>query len=655
MLDTALILAAMGCWLAASLLAPLLPRTGSQDDRPYLALGLLGALLAIAVSIHVLLTGEPSFLEFAYCGLPARIELDALSAAFLLPLHLVAGLGIVYGRDYWPLASRKGAGRSVRFFFALLVASLSLVFLARQGILFLTGWEGMAICAFFLIGTDHEKPEVKRASWIYLLCTHTGTLLLIAMVVLLAQRDGGLMWRPGQPTSPLDTAILVLALLGFGFKAGLVPLHFWLPEAHAWAPSHVSAILSSVMLKAGIYGFMRVSGLVQAVPLVFGGVLLVVGAITALYGVINALAQGDYKRLLAYSSIENIGIIAMGLGLGWTGRATHQPWIAALGFGGAILHVWNHSVFKSLLFFGAGSLLHATGTRRIDALGGLAPRMPKTALLIFPGVLAVAALPPFNAFLSEWFLYRGFFSCLSQGGSWAVSLALPALALTGGLAAVAFAKFFGFLFLGTPRSHEASHAHDPSCGMWAPMALLAGLCLAMGLGSFALLPLLDHVVAVLAPESVGLLVPGLGWDLQVLAWMLFLLLLVASGCWLWLRPSRREKAERPGTWDCGYAQPTGRMQYTGSSFSDGWAALLPGVKSRIRRIRKLFPKPVAFHSTFQDAVGEAFLEPRVDRTAKRLLRFRQLQQGHLSAYILYILVALLGVFLWMLARPRLLG
>lgn len=652
MLDIILILSALGCWLAASLI-PALP---FEDERPYLGLGLLGALLALAGGIHVLATGASSAVEFTFWNLPARIEVDTLSAAFLLPLNLVAGLGILYASDYWPLAERRGTGRPVRAFYALLAASLMLVFTARQGILFLMAWEVMALAAFLLIGTESEKPEVQRASWIYLMCTHTGTLLLIAAVVLLAHRCGGLLWIPltGVPGTAQDAVILALALLGFGFKAGLVPLHFWLPEAHAWAPSHVSAILSGVMLKAGIYGLIRFSTLVPATPGFLGGTVLTLGAVTAVYGVLNGLAQGDYKRLLAYSSIENIGIIGIGLGLGWTGRATHEPWLTALGFGGAIFHVWNHSMFKGLLFFGAGSLLHGTGTRRIEVLGGMAKRMPRTAMVLFPGILAVSALPPFNAFLSEWFLYRGLLSSLQRGDSWATGLALPALALTGGLAAVAFAKFYGFVFLGEPRSEAVAHAHDPGRGMLGPMIALAVLCLALGLGSVALLPVLDRILAVIAPEFPPLLVIGLKRDLAWLSLVLALLLALGLGGFAWLRRCRRSP-ERPPTWDCGYARPTARMQYSGSSFADGWAQLVPGYRVWARRLKGAIPKPAALRTEFQDAVGEGYLEPRLQRLTERLLQFRQLQHGHLSLYLLYILMALLGVFLWLLARPRLLG
>jgi NADH:ubiquinone oxidoreductase subunit 5 (subunit L)/multisubunit Na+/H+ antiporter MnhA subunit len=247
--------------------------------------------------------------------------------------------------------------------------------------------------------------------------------------------------------------------------------------------------------------------------------------------------------------------------------------------------------------------------------------------------------------------------CSSDLGSRLAPLALPALALTGGLAAVAFAKFFGFAFLGEPRSEAAARAHDPSPAMLAPMGILALLCLGLGLGSLLLLPLLERVIGVLAPEATGLLLPGLRWDLGLLSGMLALLLLLggAGAGWL-LRRRRPEAAEnRPPTWDCGYARPTARMQYTGSSFSDGWAAFLPGVKAPARRIRALFPRAASFRTDLQDAIGDGQILPRVEGLAERLRRFHQLQQGHLAVYLLYILLALLGVFLWLLLRPRLLG
>jgi hydrogenase-4 component B len=656
MLAVALVLVAACCWLGAACLA----LSARVDERWSRWLGSLGALLATLGALLVLVTGTPSHLEFPFWRGPARLEVDALSAAFLLPLQLVAVLGLLYGREYWPLDLPKGSGRTLRGWYGCLVAAMTCLFVARHGLAFLLAWELMAMAAFLLIGTEHEKPEVRHAAWVYLVCTHTGTALLTAMVILLAYRSGGLLWLPlpAGTASALDVWILPLAILGFGFKAGLLPLHFWLPSAHASAPSHVSAILSAVMLKTGIYGILRISSLMPAIPHGFGSALLALGALSAVYGVGNALAQRDYKRLLAYSSIENLGIIAMGLGLGLAGRASHDPWLVALGFGGAIFHVWNHAIFKSLLFFGAGNILHATGTRDMEALGGLAARMPRTALLLFPAVLAVSALPPFNAFLSEWFLYRGIFASLSRGYPWSAALALVALAFTGGLAAVAFAKFYGILFLGTPRSAAVEHAHDPSPTMLVPMAILAGLCLLTGLAGLLLLPCLDRIVAVVAPGSAPLLATGLRVDLRILAGAEALLLVCGLLAYQWWRrsqPAPEPTLLPPPTWDCGYAVTVPRAEYTGSSFSDAWAPLQPGLKARIRRIAALFPKPVAFRSEFRDPVGELIVEPRVASLAQRLLRFRGLQPGYLSIYILYVLLALLGVFLWLLLRGRVVG
>jgi len=650
MLVVALLLVSMGCWIGAGLLG-----LAGADDRAPVGLGLLGSLLAFGAALAVLLGAPATTLVFRFWGAPAFLEVDALSAAFLLPLHLVAGLALVYGKAYWPPDAPKGSGRWVRGCFGLLVASMNLVFIARQGVLFLVAWEAMAMSAMLLMATEHERPEVMRGAWVYLACTHAGTLLLTAMVILMAQRLGGYGWYVSSPFPRpfLDGLILVLALLGFGFKAGLVPLHFWLPAAHAGSPSHVSAILSAVMLKAGVYGVLRVSGLLPPVPHL-GGAVLALGALTALHGVGCALAQRDCKRLLAYSSVENIGIIFMGVGLGWAGRAMQNPWIAALGFGGALLHVWNHAAFKSLLFFGAGSVLHATGTRDMERMGGLAAWMPATAMAVFPGVLAVSALPPFNGFVSEWLLYRGFFAACLGGGAWTEGLALTALAVTGGLAGVAFAKFFGFVFLGVARSPEAEAAHDPGPAMLGPMRVLAGLCLALSLGSALLLPLLDRVVAILYPGPGPLLAQGLDRELWLFAAMAALLLGLGAGALLWLR-SPAPRPVRPGTWDCGYARPTARMQYSASSFADGWGEFMPGLKSRVRRIKALFPHSIGFHSGFLDPVGEGFVAPRAERLAERLQRYRGLQQGQLPMYLLYILVTLVGMFLWLVLRDRWLG
>lgn len=655
MLALNFVLLGAALWLGSGFAA-----LGRPSERIALPLSLLGSIVGVVGAVLCLAQGSAGTLDFTFASFPARLAIDVLSAAFLLPLFIVAGLGALYGSSYWPLDAPKGTGRSLRFFYALLVMGMAFVFLARQGIFFILVWEVMAVSAFFLIGTDHEDAKVRRAAWVYLMATHLGTVLLTVMVILLARRSGGWLWIPmlGASSPKLDTTILILAIVGFAFKAGWIPFHFWLPAAHAGSPSHVSAILSAVMLKAGIYGVLRVSGFLPWIPTGVGGALLLLGAATALYGVFYALAERDFKRLLAYSSIENLGVIGMGIGLGLTGRATHDTWLTALGFGAAILHVWNHAAFKSLLFFGAGSVLHATETRDIEVLGGLASRMPRTARVLFPGILAVAALPPFGAFVSEWVLYRGLFAALMRGYPWSAGLALPALALVGGLAAVAFAKFFGFVFLGSPRSAVAEKAHDPHLPMLLPMGILGGLCLALGLGSAWLLPSVDRVVAILAPGVSGMLAPTVGVELRMIGGLAGALLVLGGLAWFWVRrPSGVTAPPLPDlpTWGCGYSAPTARMQYSADSFSDGWAGLLPGNRKRMRRLKIIFPAPSSFSTELIDSFGLGFLEPRVERLVARAMRLRRLQPGFLTVYLLYILLALLGVFLWMLARPWLIA
>ena len=301
----------------------------------------------------------------------------------------------------------------------------------------------------------------------------------------------------------------MLALIGFGFKAGLMPLHVWLPGAHANAPSHVSAVMSGVMLKMGVYGIVRMTALLPVTAVWWGGTLLAVGAITGVAGIAFAIGQHDLKRLLAYSSIENIGIIAMGLGLALLGRSQNRPDWVMLGLGGALLHVWNHGLFKSLLFFNAGAIIHAAHTRDMDRMGGLAKRMPRAMALFVVGAVAICALPPLNGFASEWLLYIGLFRTLGLGGEPgfpAAAMAAVSLAMIGALAVACFVKLFGTVFLGSPRGETADHAHDPSASMMIPMIVLAAGCVCIGLFPMIATGLLENAVRTWAtlPDADGI-------------------------------------------------------------------------------------------------------------------------------------------------------
>ena len=375
-------------------------------------LAVLGAGLGLAGLGFFWTSGDtrPIVLPWSLLGAEFSVGVDGLSAIFLAPIFLISLLGNFYGLGYWKQTEHPRTGRKLRLFYGTMTAGMALLVIARNSILFLFGWEIMAVSAFFLIATDDDEKEVREAGWLYLVATHTATLCLFAVFALLHAVHGSFTLAPSNsPTVPSGTsaAIFVLALVGFGFKAGLMPLHVWLPTAHAAAPSHVSAYMSGVLIKMGVYGLLRVTSLMGDLPVYFGVVLLGLGVVSGVLGVAFAIGQHDLKRLLAYHSIENIGIIVMGIGLAMIGRSLGRADWIILGLSGSLLHVWNHALFKALLFLSAGSIIHSTRTREIDHLGGLAKAMPWTSFCFLAGSVAICGLPPLNGFVSEFLIYLG--------------------------------------------------------------------------------------------------------------------------------------------------------------------------------------------------------------------------------------------------------
>lgn len=631
----------------------LLRRSGAADPWIATALNGIGSILGLAGLVLHARTGEA---QAALLGtLPVgRISfaLDSLSALFLLPILVISALGSLYGASYW--GEHPENGRGLRLWWGIMTASMMAVVLAADAVLFLVAWEAMALAAFFLICTEEERPEVRRASWIYLAATHAGTLCLIAFFALLGHAQGSFALWPslsGQAPSWLTTALFALGIAGFGLKAGLMPLHVWLPGAHANAPSHVSALLSGVLLKIGIYGVVRVFGLLAEPPVWWGGVLIGLGAVSGVLGIALAMAQQDLKRLLAYSSIENVGIVAIGVGLASIGRSLGLADLVVLGLGGALLHVLNHSLMKPLLFFSAGSLLHATGTRQVSALGGLARAMPRTFALFAVGALAICGLPPLNGFASELLLYVGLLRAgvLAGTSDWAwAALAAPALALIGALALASFVKVMGVAFGGVPRTAAAARAHDPGPGMLAAMLALASGCLLVGLvPNVALAPLRAALVA--WDPRLGAAAPPLG-ALVPLAWISaggVLLIAVALGVGVLLR-GRLARSASVVTWDCGYARPTSRMQYGDSSFSETLVRLFHwAVRSRQAppELAGPFPTTTEFRSEVPDAVLDRMVLPLLAAADRGLSRLRVLQRGPVQMYLLYVLFAVVALLL----------
>ena len=647
---------------------------GAVIDRRSLAGQYLATLLSAAGSIcglyavgNWLAAGGDSDLRLAWALVPGadfHVGLDGLSAAFLLPIFVISGLGSIYGLGYWRQSEHADNGRKLRLFYGLCAAGMAFLVVARNSVVFLFGWEVMALSAFMLVATEDDQPSVAEAGWVYLVATHAATLTLFALFATLAALVGTFdLPADGSRLSPAAAnVVFLLALVGFGFKAGIMPLHVWLPSAHANAPSHVSALMSGVLIKMGVYGMLRVFSFLPEPPLWWGGLLLALGVVSGVIGLAFAIAQQDFKRLLAYSSIENIGIISIAAGLALLGRSMHRADWVLLGIGGAVWHVWNHALFKSLLFYCAGAVIHAVETREINLLGGLGKRMPWTALCFLVGATAVCGLPPLNGFVSELLIYIGLFGTLgipeSAGAALpGASLAAPGLALIGALAVACYATVFGGVFLGAPRSSRVEHAHEARPTTLAPMFLLAGACLFVGLAPGLVAPGVDRAILTwvsAAPEAAEL-TPGLlplaeraplGW-LSAMGLGLVALMAAGGAALAWrLRPQFSSSSV---TWGCGYSAPTARMQYTSTSFAEITTGLFRwALFPRIRRpkIEELFPQAASFETATPDSVLARIVEPGLRWLADRCLWFRVFQQGKVQAYLFYVFAALLLLLIW---------
>ncbi|MEI6385047.1 MAG: proton-conducting transporter membrane subunit [Spirochaetota bacterium] len=667
-----LILVAIALSALSGILPWLLPFPERARQVSTTALLSVGSLLGVAGTAFAL--GETTN---AYVSLPWFLPsgaflagLDGLSAAFLVPVFAIGTLGSVYGLGYWKASAHPGTWRRLGLSWGALVAAMALVLVARDAVLFLVAWELMALASWLAATVESDKPEVRRAGWVYLVATHVGTLFLFAMFSYWRNATGSFTLEavPGLGPAAAGT-LFMLSLVGFGMKAGLVPLHFWLPGAHANAPSHVSALMSGVMIKLGIYGIFRMSSLLPRPEFWWGWTLLGIGALSAVAGISWSIAGRDLKRVLAYSSVENMGIIAMGGGLALLGRASGRADLTLLGMGGALLHVWNHGLFKSLLFLDAGAVIHASGTRSIDRMGGLARSMPVSAILFGLGCVAISALPPLNGFVGEWLMYLGFWRSV-QGGV----VALPAvgsgaavLAIVGAIALAGFVRVFGMVFLGTGRAEpvEGTNRKDPSIVMLLPMIALAAACLVIGLFSAPFVGLAGLVAAAWAsmPAEAGSL-PDLAPTLPItIAAVVLVALALSIGLLLWRRVAaartgalRRSSAAIPGahaaavpTWDCGYAAPTARMQYTASSFAEfparSLSILLP-FRREARLPKGALPGPSSFSREAPDPVLDLAVRPLFAFASRQLGRAKILQQGQTQMYLAYVLAVTVVLLVW---------
>ncbi len=586
--------------------------------------------------------------------------IDPLSAFFILVISVMSFLGTLYAIGYIkPYLNKNKLISSHFFFLSILIVSMLLVVTVQNSLFFLIVWEIMSLSSFFLVIFENERKEVISAGINYLITMHIAVLFLVSGFIILTLKSGNADFLSFKTVlginTPLSTAVFILLFIGFGIKAGFVPFHTWLPKAHPAAPSHISGIMSGVMIKTGIYGILRILSLMSIPSLEISYFVLIISVISALFGVLYAIAQHNLKRLLAYHSVENIGIIGIGIGTGMLGLAYHNTLIATLGFAGGILHILNHSIFKELLFLGAGAIYNKTHIINIEKLGGLIKAMPYTAVLFLIGSVAITGLPPLNGFISEFLIYLGILHNFEINSPLVLIisvLSIAALALVGTMALLCFTKAFSIVFLGLPRAEEAgSVKEDVSLIMLLPMGILALLSFLIGLFPQYALYIVKNPVTMLlkAPEySFESIIPINILNIISLSGLGFILLFIFIYS---LRNLllKNKKVDRYKTWDCGYQAGTARMQYTASSYASPFLSFLKPLFIKefdVKRPKELFPEVAHFKLHIQDIFEFYLIAPVMKLNKKFLQRFYWIQNGSTQQYILYgllfLIIALIG-------------
>ena len=669
--------AAIGLSIASGLSA--LPADRYPSILRRIAFPLLGLSAAASIAVcFISLSGAQSVTVELPLGLPWlkwHLHLDLLSAFFLGIIGVITLAISVFGPGYVREYTHGDYSLAILgLMTGLFVAGMQLVTVAADAFAFMVAWELMSVASYFLVAFEHQEAANRRAAFLYLLMAQVGAILILLGFGVLAAFAGDFSFTSMRAStlSPLWSSVtFALALCGFGMKAGIVPLHVWLPEAHPVAPSHISALMSGVMLKIAVYGFIRVVfGLLGTPHWSWGVVLLVVGSVTSLYGVLYALVQHNLKRLLAYHSVENIGIIFIGLGLSLIFFSTGQPGFGVLGLIAALFHTLNHALFKSLLFLGAGALAQHGHEQDLEHMGGLIRRMPWTALFFLMGCISISALPPFNGFVSEWLTFQAALqaTALESGVLRAViPIAAAVLVLSGALAAACFVKVYGVAFLGQARTRRVRHAREASTGMVVSQGSLAFLCLLFGVFPTNMVAALSLVTRELTGHGVAAATHG-GWlwltpvAPSVASYSAPLVFLGVSaalcawgGVYLLLRKRRRQApVPRRDPWDCGFGPLTPRMQYSASAFAMPIRHIFrPAWRLQEEKVRKPDPllstRPLQIHYLVQaDDVSWHHLYRPVERLVlEAARRVGRIQTGHLRHYLAYSFFTLIAL-LWLI-------
>ncbi len=645
--------------IAGMITIPLLPP--SIRAKGNFLFVLMIAVITTIPAVKVL-TGDTVHIEINKTFVFGNISLniDSLSAWFILIINLTCINGAFYGIGYMKQYDQQKANLSMHWtMFLLFQSSMLWICMVQNGLAFLIVWELMSISSFLLVIFDHKNKATLRAGINYLVQMHIGVLFLTSAFIWVYFSEGSFEFSAIQKffSSNTNLWLFLLFFAGFGIKAGFIPLHSWLPQAHPAAPSHISGVMSGVIVKLGIYGIFRIIFLLKQDFTLIGEIIICLSILTGLFGILNASVHRDIKKMLAYCTIENIGIIGIGIGLGLMGIGSGNTVMIILGFSGALLHTLNHSLFKSLLFFTAGSVYQQTHTRDMEKLGGLVKHMPQTALFFLIGGMAIGGLPPFNGFVSEFLVYSGILLGIKSIGITYISImicSLAGLVLIGGISLLTFTKSFGIIFLGNPRSHLAHLPKEVSWGMRLPQYLILIIMLSISIFPqfyfSAVNKIVQECLRVTSPGS--MLIPASFiysiHSIGVFAMMFILIILLIY--FIRKMIAHKQPVLTVSTWGCGYTVPTARMQYTGKSFSKSLGKLLNFIvleKKRYREIpgTEIFPAERKYAAHYNDLFVTKIFNGIVDRLIFSMNYFKFIQNGKIQLYILYGIFFIVLVFL----------
>ena len=618
--------------------------------------GIFSSIIAIPALMgnetQMLLTGTIPF------G-PVSVKIDALSAWFILVINFTMITGVLYGLSYMKVYKEQKTNLAMHWLaYVLLHISLVLICSVQNAMVFLLCWEMMALSAFILVIFEHYKADTLKAGINYLIQSHVSILFLMLGFIYVAVKTNSYDFSAiaefsHRQSAMAGTVLFISFFIGFAIKAGFVPFHTWLPHAHPVAPSHVSGVMSGVVIKIGIYGILRMVLLINADYSTIGYIILFISIFSGIYGVALAIIQHNLKKLLAYHSIENIGIIGIGIGIGCIGLGTSNELMATLGFMGALLHTLNHSLFKSLLFYSAGNVYQSAHTMRIERLGGIIKQMPHTALLFLIAALAICGLPPLNGFISEFIIYGGIYDWILSAGLVSliiITFSILGLVMIGGLAIFCFTKAFSIVFLGTNRSKPEMHTSEMSFWQLFPMYMAAAFMLFIGLFPSVFLNLLKQPAGLFTRNIAFIHSPrqmGIVDSLQTINWVsagFILLILVVWGLRKWV--NRSKIITRAPTWGCGYSVPSSKIQYTANSFMRTYTKLAKPmlfIEKEETEITGVFPSEKRYETHPSDNIERILIDYPLKKVGALREGFVFLQNGQLQRYILYGIVFIASV------------